>query len=559
MSFIQAPPTLGNQFQTDRVLRSYLARTLPADVRRDVEPTLDAMGELAGGSLYELQLADRAHEPVLTQWDPWGNRVDRIELSPLWKEAARIACEHGVVATAYERRHGALSRVHQFSLVYLFDASSDVYTCPLAMTDGAAKTLLVHKNAALVDRAIPMLTSRDPKQYWTSGQWMTEKTGGSDVGLSETVARPMGDGRYRLYGTKWFTSAATSQMALTLARPEGNPPGGRGLALYYLEIEGPDGSKNGITTNRLKDKLGTRKVPTAELLLDGTIATLVAADRDGVKNIAPMLNITRTWNAVAAVSAMRRGVALARDYARRRVQFGAALSDKALHVDTMASMQAELEGALHLAFFAVELLGREESGVADERDLRLLRLVTPLAKLTTGKQAVDVVSEAVECFAGAGYCEDTGLPRLLRDAHVLPIWEGTTNVLSLDALRAVAKERSIADVGSEIQRLVETAKDARLVAAGKKALEGVGHAGAWLVETSAKDPMAVEAAGRRFALTLGRSLELALLVRHAQWSLDHERDGRALAAAVRFAAHGVDLVADRDRAESAALANDTAI
>src|SRR5262245_45002214 len=265
MAFFQTAPELGNQYTSDRVLRSYLARALPPDVFRAIEPSLAALGELAGGELYALQLADRLNEPTLTQWDAWGHRVDRVEVSPLWKRAARIAAEHGVVATAYERAHGAFSRVHQFALAYLFDASSDVYTCPLAMTDGAARTLLSHENRALVDRAVPRLTSRDPSFAWTSGQWMTERTGGSDVGLTETVARPHENGAYRLYGTKWFTSATTSEMALTLARPEGNPPGGRGLALFYLEAFDADGQRNGILVNRLKDKLGTRKVPTAEL------------------------------------------------------------------------------------------------------------------------------------------------------------------------------------------------------------------------------------------------------------------------------------------------------
>src|SRR5206468_2290836 len=145
-----------------------------------------AMGELAGGLLYQMQQNDRRSEPNLVQWDAWGRRIDHIELSVLWNRAAEIAAEFGLVATAYERAHGEYSRVHQFALVYLFDPSSDVYTCPLAMSDGAAKTLLAHGNRALIDRAIPRLTSRDPKTMWTSGQWMTERTGGSDVGISET-------------------------------------------------------------------------------------------------------------------------------------------------------------------------------------------------------------------------------------------------------------------------------------------------------------------------------------------------------------------------------------
>ncbi len=171
------------------------------------------------------------------------------------------------------------------ALVYLFTPSTDVYSCPLAMTDGAARTLSVSANAALRERALPRLTSRDPRQFWTSGQWMTESTGGSDVGLSETVARQDEQGGWQLYGRKWFTSAATSQMALTLARPEGNPAGGKGLALFYLETRDSQGRLDRILVHRLKDKLGTRKVPTAELTLDGALAQPVMGLNDGVKNI----------------------------------------------------------------------------------------------------------------------------------------------------------------------------------------------------------------------------------------------------------------------------------
>src|SRR5688572_9109467 len=138
----QEPPKLGNQYEDDRVLRSYLARVLPGDVLRDVESSLSEMGRLAGADLHEMQLADRLNEPVLTQWDAWGNRIDEIELTPLWRLAERIAAEHGVVATAYEQKHGPLSRVHQCALAYLFTPSTDIYSCPLAMTDGAARTLI---------------------------------------------------------------------------------------------------------------------------------------------------------------------------------------------------------------------------------------------------------------------------------------------------------------------------------------------------------------------------------------------------------------------------------
>ncbi len=558
MAFFQTPPALENQYDDDRVLRSYLKRAFDPSSLAEIEPSLREMGELAAGPLYALQLADRLNEPTLVQWNAWGRRVDQIELTPLWKEAARIASTHGLVATAYERKHGPLSRLHQFALAYLFDASSDVYTCPLAMTDGAAATLSTHGGPA-AERALPRLLSRDPSTAWTSGQWMTERTGGSDVGLSETVARPDEGGMYRLYGTKWFTSATTSQMALTLGRPEGNGAGGRGLALFYIEVDRPDGTRNGILINRLKDKLGTRKVPTAELTLDGALALPVVGTTDGVRNITPMLNVTRTWNSIGALAGMRRGLALARDYAKKRVQFGAPLAQKPLHTDTLAAMQAELEGAFHLTFRVAGLLGQHECRTISERDSGLLRLLTPLMKLTTGKQGVATMSEALECFGGAGYVEDTGIPRLLRDGQVLSIWEGTTNVLSLDALRAIAKEGSLPILLEEIARLTAGCAQ-ELEPEAQAARAAAEHAARWLESTYAKDAASVESGARRFALTLGRATELALLVDHATWALTDDDDRRPLFAAKRLRANGVDLVSEVDLGgpdASSALANDS--
>jgi acyl-CoA dehydrogenase len=545
MTFRQTPPALGNQYEDDHVLRSYLARTIPAEVLVEIEPSLKEMGRLAGGELYRMQLEDRLNEPVLTQWDAWGNRIDHIELSPLWRVAERIAAEHGVVAAAYEGKYGRFSRLYQCALAYLFTPSTDIYSCPLAMTDGAARTLLGSGNQELIDRAVPHLTTRDPDQFWTSGQWMTESTGGSDVGLTETYALQNGNGRiWSLYGRKWFTSAATSQMALTLARPEGNGPGGRELALFYLETRDERGGRlHSIEINRLKDKLGTRKVPTAELTLNGTSAYLVLGTTDGVRNITPLLNITRLWNGISAVSLMRRGLALAEDYAEKRVAFGFALNVKPLHLDTMAGIQAEAEAAFHLAFFVAELTGRSEAKELDDSQAALLRLLTPIMKLTTGKQAVAIASEVLEAFGGAGYVEDTGLPMLLRDAQVLPIWEGTTNVLSLDTFRALGSGgRPFQTLKAEIDRRLEQVRDGRLAAPVRIARSALERAESWYTRSLAEGNNTLEAGARRFAMTLGRTVELSLLIEHAQWSLDHESDIRSTAAARRFAASGIDLL-----------------
>jgi alkylation response protein AidB-like acyl-CoA dehydrogenase len=542
MDFQQAPPTLGNQYDSDSLLREYLERTLPPDLLRRFEPEYRELGELNGGELFQLSLADLENEPVHTVWDAWGNRIDEVEVTEVWKRAQILCAQHGLVAAGYDSELGPYARIHQHVLNYVTQASLDTYNCPLAMTDGAARTLLDSGNQTLIDHALPRLLSRDPATMWTSGQWMTERIGGSDVGQTETVARPEGDA-WRLYGTKWFTSATTADMALTLARPEGNPPGGRGLAMFYLELRDENGRLQNLHINRLKDKFGTRKLPTAELTLDGVIAVPVAGLENGVRNITPMLNITRTWNAVGAILGMQRAVALTRDYASKREAFGAALIDKPLHVDTMAEMIAETQGAFLLAFRVVELLGRIESGEASEAEQLLSRLLTPIGKLTTGKQGVAVASEALESFGGAGYVNDTGLPKLLADAQVLPIWEGTTNVLSLDTLRALKQDGVWESFVGEIHARLGAATDDRLQGAIDRSQAAVQHAGRWLQETLEERPL-LEAGARRFAMTLGRAAELALLADHAQWCLDQGKGERALAAARRFARSRVDFIED---------------
>lgn len=542
--FQQTPPELGNQYGDDAALQECLNRLLPQEMIAAVAPEMVAMGELSGGVLRQMQLADRLNEPVLTQWDGWGRRIDQIELTPLWRYAQELAAQYGLVAAGYESHYGEYARLRQFALVYLFAAASDVYSCPLAMTDGTARALLSSANQALIDYAVPHLTSRDPATFWTSGQWMTEMAGGSDVGRTETRAWREIGGQWRLEGRKWFTSAVTSQVALTLARPEGNGPGGRGLALFFVELRDSDGCLQNIEVLRLKDKLGTRKVPTAELMLRGTPAQLVGEPAHGVRQIAPMLNITRTWNAVTALAYMRRGIALARDYARRREAFGAALIDKPLHVDTLAGMQAELEAGLQLVFFVVRLLGRQEHGATDAEQGALLRLLIPISKLMTGKQAVAVTSEALEAFGGAGYVEDTGLPVLLRDAQVLSIWEGTTNVLSLEGLKALQGAGGLSSLKATLARCGKRVKDADLAKCATAAAVAVGQAETWLAESAARGTDCMEAGARRLALTLGRATALALLAQHAQWALDRCGNVRARTAAKRFMAHGINLLHD---------------
>jgi alkylation response protein AidB-like acyl-CoA dehydrogenase len=540
--FVQEAPRPRNGYTQDWLLRSYLRRKLPPEVLAVAEPKFLELAALAAGHLWEAQLADRLNEPTLTRWDAWGNRIDRIETTALWGEAERLAVRFGLTALAYEKPYGPWSRTIQFALTHLFHPVTDVYTCPLAMTDGAAYTLLGSGNTALSARAVPHLTSRDPGQFWTSGQWMTEATGGSDVGTSRTIAQPQSDGTWRLYGRKWFTSAATSQMALTLARPQGNGPGGSGLAMFYLETRDAHGRLNGIEVERLKDKLGTRKVPTAELTLDGAVAHLVAGSTHGTRAIEPMLRITRTWNSVCASSFMRHGLGLAGDYARKRHAFGAALADQPLHADTLAHIDAESAAAFVLTFFMIELIGLDDTIGLDAERAALLRILLPIVKATTGKQAASVASEVLEAFGGAGYVEDTGVPVLLRDSQVLPIWEGTTNVLALDLLLRADLEAGLKAYREVLTTACAAAHDAELRRAADTARTALDHARRWRQATH--DRTALQAGARRFTLTLGRALGLALLVEQAANVLDPADRAVAHAACARFRQHPIDLICE---------------
>ena len=513
--FHQAPPALANQYRDDAVLRSYLAATAPRDALADIEPELDALGERAAGEWLALAEQAEADPPRLVPFDAWGTRIDRIETSDAWRAFERISAAHGFVARGYERAHGAFSRVDQFARLYLFAPSSATYSCPLAMSDGAARCLELLASDDRQRAALRHLTSRDPEQFWTAGQWMTERTGGSDVSGTSTLAKRDGS-HFRLYGTKWFTSATTSQMALTLARPDGAETGSRGLSLFYLELRDETGLPRAMRVLRLKDKLGTRALPTAEIELDGTPAWLVGGEGHGVRKIATVLTITRIYNALAAVAGMRRALALARDYAAKRTAFGRPLAEHPLHLETLAAMQTELTGCFLLVFRVIELLGLTELGMATERDERLLRLLTPVAKLYTGKRAVAAASEAIEAFGGAGYIEDTGLPRLLRDAQVLSIWEGTTNVLSLDVWRAIdADPQTIDALCDEVHHQLDGAAGADLAASAARvrdAVRALAHASRRLADG---DPADREAVARRFAFGIARVAAGALVIAHA--------------------------------------------
>lgn len=521
MPFFQDPPKTPNLYEADAALKAELRRRLPKDVLDEVTPRIEELGRHTATTLVELQEQAEREPPVHVPFSPFGRRVDEIRTPKAWDALKRFSAEHGIVATGYDESLGDRRRVVQAALIHLFSASSATYACPLAMTDAAARVLLELAPPSLKGRLVPRLLSRDAETFITSGQWMTERAGGSDVGNTETVARPIDpsgpEPRYGLFGTKWFTSATTSEMALTLARiDDGETPpvqGSKGLSLFCVEVKRDEhGALEGIRVNRLKDKLGTCALPTAELDLIGVEAVRLGEVGRGVAHISTMLNITRFYNALASASGMARATFLAKDYAARRSAFGKRLIEHPLHARTLRELEGETAAALALCFEVADLLGKSEAGTASEEERRRLRGLIPLAKLTLGKQAVWVASEALECFGGAGYIEDTGLPRLLRDAQVLPIWEGTTNVLSLDVLRAEMKEQAFSAVLADLAARAEKLPPSLDAGAMHVLTSTLGRLLSRTKElAAAQDPARLEAEARRLSLTTGYLAEAVFL------------------------------------------------
>jgi len=541
----QETPTLDNQYDTDRVLRSYVRRHVPEPIRKTIEPELEAMGRRAAGGLRDRQQSDRDHEPGLKQWDPWGKRVDRVEKTDTRQRARELAAERGVVAQAYEKEHGRYSRLHQMALAYLLSPSSDMYGDELAATDGAARTLQAEGGGVLAETAVSHLTSRDPEAAWTAADWVTEHRPASDASLP--TARRDDTGAWRLYGRKPSATGAPANVALALAQPEtATAP-----ALFYVPLRrGEDlqgALRDSIRVNRLRDTLGARKQPTADLQLDGVLAHPMSEEPGtGSPSGSSMRYVTRTWSAVRGTALIRRSLALARDHGQKREAYGDDLINHPLHQETLADAQATLEGAFHLSFRLADLMGARETGQASAEEDALFRLLSPLAKLTTARQAASTTSDMLEAFGRAGYNEETSLPALHRDAQMLSARGGTTNELSLILLRTLRDVGSFAPLKQEVEQCVDAIDAPTLRSAIRPAVKGVHDAALWLKRALDDGEDALHEGARRFALTLGQSLEVLYTAHHAQWSLQEEQDGRSAAAAERLAAREVNHIADLD-------------
>jgi acyl-CoA dehydrogenase len=432
-----APDCAGMDFfAADRGLRDLLALYLPPDVLAHLTPHFQHLGQLAGGRLDELARTADRHPPVLHPRDRFGRDQDWIEYHPAYREMERIAFET-FQFHAMSHRAGVLGMdrplppVAKYAFQYLFVQGEFGLMCPISVTDTSIHLIRKFGSNALQDYLLPKMLAPDLATLWKGTQFMTEKAGGSDVGAIETIAR-CEDGVWRLYGEKWFCSHTDADVALMLARPEGAPAGTRGLALFALPRHTRDGARNTYRIVRLKDKLGTRSMASGEIRLDGAEAWLVGHAEQGLKQMMEQVNLSRLSHGVRAAAMMRRCVNEALAAARGRSAFGRSVVEFPLMRRQLMKMLVPAEQALSMALCTADALGR---GAHAE-----LRILTGLLKLRACRDNVTVATAAMEARGGNGYIEDWVNPRLIRDAQVGLLWEGTSNINALDVVfRAVGK------------------------------------------------------------------------------------------------------------------------
>lgn len=442
-------PSPVNFADRDPALRPLLDRLLTADDRARVEPLLAELGALAAGDLdRQAALAD-AHPPRLVPYAPDGTRVDAIEYHPAHDRAASLAYERFGLAAMSHRPgvHGWPTKIPhtvKYALSYLYVQSEFGMACPLSMTDSAARILRLFDPDRYAAE-IAALSSTDPELRATGAMFMTEQQGGTDVGLTRTLATDRGT-HWTLTGKKWFASNPAADVILTLARVPGQGEGTRGLGMFLVPRLRPDGTRNALRIDRLKDKLGSRSIASGEVTLEEAYATPVGQLTHGFRQMAEMLNVSRLSNAMRATALMRRAVRESLDHTRTRHVFGKPLFDQPLMRATLLPMILDTEAALALVLEAAARLTAADDG--DEAAQALVRVLTPLAKYTLCKRARTVTGEAMEIRGGNGYIEDWVNPRLVRDAHLGSIWEGSSNVIALDVLRCMRRfgsHRTLAD------------------------------------------------------------------------------------------------------------------
>lgn len=431
MNFFAADPNL------ERALRVYAEGS---EVERAL-PHLRELGRCAGNELDELAAIADANVPTLRTHDAAGRRIDEIVYHPAFVEMQRLGFSRFGFA-AMSHREGVLGwpgrvpHVVKFALSYLFVQSEFGLFCPISMTDSAARVIGLFGPDDLRQRYLPGLTSTDFDSLLQSAQLLTERTGGSDVGANECVARQIG-GEWRLWGEKWFCSNAGADVHLTLARPEGAPGGTKGLGMFLVPKVLPDGSRNQYVIRRLKEKLGSKSMPTGEYEFQGAVGYPVGDIARGFAQMAEMINVSRLSNGMRAAAMMRRALLEAVVHARGRSAFGKPLLAMPLVREQAFEMLIDSQAALSIVLFAAQALDRADAG--SEHDELLVRVTTPLIKYAVCRRARTTAGMAMNIRGGNGYIEEWVNARLLRDAHLGSIWEGAENVVALDVARAAAR------------------------------------------------------------------------------------------------------------------------
>jgi acyl-CoA dehydrogenase len=456
-----APDCAGlNFYAEDRGLRDLLQAYLAPDDFRRLEPHFDRLGALAGGRLDELARAADKHPPVLNPRDRFGRDEDWIDYHSSYRDMEKIAfgdfqfhaMSHRAGTLGMDR---PLPAIAKYALQYLFVQAEFGLMCPISVTDTSIHLIRKFASTELKKYLLPKMLSGDVATMWKGTQFMTERSGGSDVGAIETTAR-CEDGVWRLTGDKWFCSHADADVALLLARPEGAPSGTQGLALFALPRRLKDGSRNAYRIVRLKDKLGTRSMASGEILLEGAVAYLVGDASRGLKQMMEQVNLSRLSHGVRAAAMMRRCVNEAMVCARSRLAFGKTIIDYPLLRRQLLKISVPAEQALSMFLFAASAMDRANAGSKEAEGS--LRILTPLLKFRACRDNIPVATGSMEVRGGNGYIEEWVHARLIRDAHIGVLWEGTSNINALDIVtRAVGKSRAHRTLQGALTNLLQHA------------------------------------------------------------------------------------------------------
>jgi alkylation response protein AidB-like acyl-CoA dehydrogenase len=458
-----------NAFEVDPFFAPLLAVYLDGDLLERVRPRFVEMGRLVGRDLERLALSADKNPPTLQVRSRNGAPVERVVKHPDYVELERFAFgEFGLAAMSHRAgvfgEADRLPPLVKYGLVFLFVQAEFGLCCPLSMTDSLTRTLVKFGAPELIDAYFDRLTSQDLDQLFQGAMFMTEQEAGSDVGAITTTAHLGDDGQWRLHGDKWFCSNPDAELAMVLARPEGGDEGTRGLSLFLLPRHLPDGRPNEHRIVTLKDKLGTRSMASGEVQLNGAVAHLVGDPGAGFKQMTDMINMSRLANGVRSAGMMRRSVNEATYITTNRTAFGHRLADLPLMRRQLDKLVVTAEQGRAMTFHTARVLERADAG--DEAMQRVLRILTPLVKFRTCRDARKVTGDAMEVRGGVGYIEEWSDARIVRDAHLGSIWEGTSNIVALDVARSARRERSLDALQPYLRTLLaEPTVDADLRAA----------------------------------------------------------------------------------------------